>query len=50
MGYKKKGEENMSHEWKHPNYYKELVKYKKELEENSKKENNKEEENNEENR
>jgi len=44
MGYKKNREENMSHEWKHPSYYKELAKVRKEFEENSKEENKKEEE------
>lgn len=34
----------MTHTWKHPSYYKELARLKKELEENSKKENKKEEE------
>ena len=45
MGYEKKNrEENMSHEWKHPSYYKELAKVRKEFEENSEEENKKEEE------
>ena len=38
----------MSHEWKHPSYYKELAKVRKELEENSdEKENERKEEDNE---
>ena len=44
MGYKKKQEGTMSYEWKHPSYYKELAKVRKELEENSEEENKKKEE------
>ena len=40
MGYEKKQEENMSHK-KHPSYYKELAKVRKEFEENSEEENKK---------